>query len=244
MPNSYMTPGSIWRLQHGDEVIARLMVTGADMPWMHADVEILPGFEEFRPTFVEQEHAIDEEDWERVDACYAQIRSALTMTFPDGSPVAEFWLHIHNDGTAGWRWHDVPFDDASPICPSCGSAAIPLVRGKPGPATVAAAKAGQVALLGCRVSRSDPNWHCTAGGHRWRDADREAWRTAVESAVAGRPRCPRCTSASRKRIEARFAGDYARDIRAGHAVVVTEPNLPRGQHECLTCGYLWTPTRG
>jgi hypothetical protein len=24
--------------------------------------------------------------------------------------VPEFLLHIHDDGTAGWRWHDEPFD--------------------------------------------------------------------------------------------------------------------------------------
>ncbi|MFF9156175.1 hypothetical protein ACF1AB_28550 [Streptomyces sp. NPDC014846] len=44
------------------------------------------------------------------EACHTQIRSALTMTFPDGSPVAEFMLHIHDDGTAGWRRHDESFD--------------------------------------------------------------------------------------------------------------------------------------
>ncbi|MFD5497834.1 hypothetical protein ACFWH4_34315 [Streptomyces sp. NPDC127091] len=80
------------------------------MPWTHAEVEELPGFEEFRPLFTEQERAVDEEDRERADVCYTQIRSALTMTFPDGSPVAEFMLHIHDDGTAGWRWHDESFD--------------------------------------------------------------------------------------------------------------------------------------
>ncbi|MFC9618733.1 hypothetical protein ACFTXM_01585 [Streptomyces sp. NPDC056930] len=110
MANPNLTTGSIWRLRHGDQEIARLTVTGADMPWTHAEVETLPGFEKFCPVFTEQERAVDEEDWERADACYTQIRSALTMTFPDGSPVAEFMLHIHDDHTAGWRWHDEPFD--------------------------------------------------------------------------------------------------------------------------------------
>jgi hypothetical protein len=32
------------------------------------------------------------------------------MTFPDGTPVAEFLLQIHPDGTAAWRWHDEPFE--------------------------------------------------------------------------------------------------------------------------------------
>ncbi|WP_181786218.1 hypothetical protein [Streptomyces phytophilus] len=114
MTNPNLTTDSIWRLHHGNQEIARLTVTGADMPWMHADVEILPGFEEFRPLFREQERAVDQEDWERADACYIQIRSALTLTFPDGAPVAEFMLHIHDDGTAGWRWHDEPLDAVNP----------------------------------------------------------------------------------------------------------------------------------
>jgi len=109
MANPNLTTGSVWRLHRGDQEIARLTVTGADMPWVHAEVEALPGFEEFRPVFAEQEEAVDEEDWERAEACYTRIRAALTLTFPDGTSVAEFMLHIHNDGTAGWRWHDEPF---------------------------------------------------------------------------------------------------------------------------------------
>jgi hypothetical protein len=105
-----LSTGSIWRLHHGGQEIARLTVTGADMPWTDAEVEALHGFEEFRPLFTEQERAVDEEDWERADACHAQIRSALTMTFPDGSPVAEYMLRMRVDGTAGWRWHAEPFN--------------------------------------------------------------------------------------------------------------------------------------
>ncbi|MFD7613090.1 hypothetical protein [Streptomyces sp. NPDC059828] len=113
MANQNLTTGRMWRLHHGDQVVARLTVTGADMPWTHAEVETLPGFEEWRPVFAEQERALGVEDWERADACSTRIRSALTMTFPDGSPVAEFMLHIHDDGTAGWRWHGEPFDAAN-----------------------------------------------------------------------------------------------------------------------------------
>jgi hypothetical protein len=113
MANADLNPGSIWRLQHGGGEIARLIVTGSDMPWIHAEVETLPGFEEFRTVFNEQEQAIDEEDWERADACYTKIRSALTMTRLGGVPVAEFMLRINNDGTAAWRWHDEPFDTVS-----------------------------------------------------------------------------------------------------------------------------------
>ncbi|MFG2481127.1 hypothetical protein [Streptomyces fagopyri] len=89
-------------------------MTGADMPWTHAKVETLPGFEAFRPLFSEQERAVDEEDWGRADACCIQIRSALTLMLPGGVPVAEFMLHIHDDGTAGRRWYDEPFDAVNP----------------------------------------------------------------------------------------------------------------------------------
>jgi hypothetical protein len=106
--------GSIGRLHHGDQEIARLTVTGADMPWIHANAETLPGLEEFRPLFSEQERAAEDEDWERADACNIRIRNALALTFPDGGSVAEFMLRIHNNGTAGWRWHDEPFDAVNP----------------------------------------------------------------------------------------------------------------------------------
>jgi len=107
-----ITNGEVWRLHHGDTEIARFRVTGADFPWMHADVEALPAFEEFRPWFAGQEQAIDDEDYERADALSARIRNTLAMTFPDGRPVPEFMLHVHDDDTAGWRWHDQPFDES------------------------------------------------------------------------------------------------------------------------------------
>jgi hypothetical protein len=77
---------------------------------VHAVVEALPAFENFRSLFAEQERAVDAEDDELVVVLYEQIRAALTMTFPDGTPVPEFLLHIHDDGTAGRRWHYTPFE--------------------------------------------------------------------------------------------------------------------------------------
>ncbi|GGY76720.1 hypothetical protein CP967_11805 [Streptomyces nitrosporeus] len=109
MTDPYLTAGNVWQLRHGPQEIARLAVTGTDMPWVRAEVETLPGFERFRPVFADQEQALEEEDWDRADACYDQIRTALTLTFPDGGRVAEFMLRIHGDGTAGWRWHHEPF---------------------------------------------------------------------------------------------------------------------------------------
>jgi hypothetical protein len=106
--------GAIWSLRHEEREIARLTVTGTDFPWVHADVETLPGFDEFRSLFAGQEQAIDEEDHERADTLYARIRAALTVAFPDGQLVPEFMLHVHGDGTAGWRWHDEPFETGDP----------------------------------------------------------------------------------------------------------------------------------
>jgi hypothetical protein len=115
MTNSDLAAGAVWRLWHGDEQIAQLTVVDTDFPWVHATIEELPGFEPFRALFAEQEQADDTEDYERADAVYYGIREALRMTFPDGSPVAEFWLKVHGGGTCGWRWSDTPFEeDADP----------------------------------------------------------------------------------------------------------------------------------
>ncbi|WP_405585378.1 hypothetical protein [Streptomyces sp. NBC_01190] len=110
MINPHLSTGSIWRLRHGGREIARLTVTSTDMSWTRADVEALPGFEEFRPLFADHERAFREEDWELADACYARIRGELTLAFPDGRPVAGFIIRIRDDGTASWRWYDEPFD--------------------------------------------------------------------------------------------------------------------------------------
>jgi hypothetical protein len=106
MTNPDVTAGSVWRLRHGDQEVARLTVTEPDMPLIYAKVDIIRGFEGFRPLFREQERAFDEEDRQRADACHSQIRGALTLMFPDGRPVPEFTLRIYDDGTAGWRWDD------------------------------------------------------------------------------------------------------------------------------------------
>ncbi|MDI2129123.1 hypothetical protein [Yinghuangia seranimata] len=111
MANPHLTDGSVWLLRHGDRDVARLTVTGADMPWTFADVEPLPAFDEFRAVFADQEQALEAGDDELFDACYDRIRADLTLLFPDGRPVAEFLLHVHADGTASWRWTDEPFDD-------------------------------------------------------------------------------------------------------------------------------------
>jgi hypothetical protein len=109
---SVLATGAVWSLYHAGELVARLTVTDADFPWVSATVEALPGFEPFRPLFDEQSDAIDRGDHDRADAAYYAIREQLTMTYPDGTAVAEFMLHVLDDGTAGWRWADEPFDES------------------------------------------------------------------------------------------------------------------------------------
>ncbi|MBR7836398.1 hypothetical protein KDL01_24180 [Actinospica durhamensis] len=109
MTNAYLRTGSVWRLLHGEQEVARLTVVGSDMPWVYARVDDFPGFEEFRALFVAQERAIDDGDDVRADDLYAQIRAALTLSFPDGRPVPEFLLHVRLDGSAAWRWHGEAF---------------------------------------------------------------------------------------------------------------------------------------
>lgn len=110
MTQHRLSANAVWRLYSKDREVARLIVTDVDFPWVHAVVEALPEFEDFRQLFAEQEQAIDAGDDVQADLCYERIRAALSMTFPDGTIVPEFLLHIHHDGTAGWRWSDEPFE--------------------------------------------------------------------------------------------------------------------------------------
>lgn len=103
MPNLDLADDSVWRLHARGRELARLTVTGTDFPWVHATIEEMPGFEEFRPLFERQERACDVEDWEALDQANAGLNNAITLTTPDGSAVAEFLLRVHGDGTAGWR---------------------------------------------------------------------------------------------------------------------------------------------
>jgi len=103
-----------WELHRDGQTVARLIVAEIDFPWMRGHAEILPGYEHVRGLFEDNERFLDAEDYEAADQVYERIRAATSMKFPDGSPVAEYLLNIHSDGTCGWRWHDEPFDDEEP----------------------------------------------------------------------------------------------------------------------------------
>jgi len=46
-------------VRRGEEIIAELVVTGGDFPWLNALVRPTPGFEEVRPLFQEEPRALE-----------------------------------------------------------------------------------------------------------------------------------------------------------------------------------------
>jgi len=100
----------VWRLYRGDELLADLVVTGGDFPWLVARVEPKPGFETVRHLFADELRWTDgaDEDEGAWAAAYDRIRATVSLSYPDGGAVPEFLLHIDGD-EAWWRWSDEPF---------------------------------------------------------------------------------------------------------------------------------------
>ncbi|WP_341720075.1 hypothetical protein QQG74_10360 [Micromonospora sp. FIMYZ51] len=102
----------VWTLHRrdDDQVLAELVVTGGDFPWLDARVQPRDGLAELRPLFAEQLRRLDgDTDVETSESAYEAIRKAVTLRYPEGDEVPEFILHIDGDA-AWWRWHDEPFD--------------------------------------------------------------------------------------------------------------------------------------
>lgn len=101
-----------WRLLHEGQVVAALIVTGGDMPWVNARVEHRPGFAGVKPLFEEEFRLLDLIDtggiaeWEAVQSA---ICSQARLTDAEGAEVPEYLLHIQGS-CAWWRWHDTPFE--------------------------------------------------------------------------------------------------------------------------------------
>jgi hypothetical protein len=108
--------GATWTLHRRDDgrLLAELVVTGLDQPWMNARVVNRDGFEDVRTLFAEELTLLDDigddaESWERA---YDAVASLVTLRYPHGTEVPEFLLHIDAD-EAWWRWSDEPFDQDS-----------------------------------------------------------------------------------------------------------------------------------
>jgi hypothetical protein len=102
----------VWRLYRGEDLVADLVVTGGDFPWLQARVEPRPPFDEVQELFAEDLRLMDRDDPEGVAAWEAvqdRIRQTLVLEYPDGGRIPEFLLHIENE-SAWWRWSDEPFE--------------------------------------------------------------------------------------------------------------------------------------
>lgn len=109
--NGFVAASSIWKLRRGDDVIAELVVTGEDFPWLHATVRPGAGFEALRPLFDDEVRlSEDDDDADAWEAAYDRIRQAVGLIAPDGRAVPEFLLHIDGED-AWWRWSDEPFPE-------------------------------------------------------------------------------------------------------------------------------------
>jgi len=102
--------GQAWRLMQAGELLAELIVTGGDFPWLNARVRATPAFDSVRPLFAEELRALEDADdnpgpWQEA---YDRIRGTVVLHDPEGHPVPEFLLHI-DDQDAWWRWSDEPF---------------------------------------------------------------------------------------------------------------------------------------
>lgn len=105
-----MDATEIWKLYARDDVVAELVVTGGDFPWLEARVEPRPGLERYRALFDAEWAASQAEDWEAADRIYGQFQRELRLVDANGVEVAEFLLHIQGRD-AWWRWSYEPFDD-------------------------------------------------------------------------------------------------------------------------------------
>ncbi|MBM2623167.1 hypothetical protein JIG36_47490 [Actinoplanes sp. LDG1-06] len=95
-----------WTLhrQADGELLAELVVTDGDFPWLYARVEARAGLAELRPLFADELRLLDDdpEAWEKA---YDELRSVVTLRCPEGHDVPEFLLHLDGD-EAWWRWSD------------------------------------------------------------------------------------------------------------------------------------------
>ena len=101
--------GSIWTLHRrkDETLLAELVITGGDFPWLRARIEARDELAEVRPLFVEELRLLDyiNEDAESWERAYDAVVDAVTLRHPGGHIVAEFLLHLDRD-EAWWRWSD------------------------------------------------------------------------------------------------------------------------------------------
>jgi hypothetical protein len=93
--------GGVWQLVCGDELLAELVVTGGDFPWLNARVRPAAWFADVRPLFDEELRRLEfiDGELEQWEAAYRCIREVVCLVAPDGQAVPEFdALVILTDG--------------------------------------------------------------------------------------------------------------------------------------------------
>lgn len=120
--------GEVWQLRHGNELLAELIVTARDFPWLNATLHATDAFPPWRGAFDDELRLLDDIDGhvEQWEDAYRRIGQHLTLHFPTGARVAEFLLHIDGDA-AWWRWSDEPFPP-DPTQPKPGLRTLPAHR--------------------------------------------------------------------------------------------------------------------
>jgi hypothetical protein len=111
MTNTEPQSEQAWRLLHGETLVGEVYVTDADFPWLSGRFVPQEEFENIRALFEEELALIDREgelDVEKWESIYRQIVNRVTLIKPDGTPAAEFLLHI-KDNDAWLRRSDEPF---------------------------------------------------------------------------------------------------------------------------------------
>ena len=104
--------GRVWQLVRGGEILADLVVTGGDFPWLRAEVRPAAGFADIRPLFEDELRRLEflDDEPQQWEAAYRRIREMVCLLAPDGRLVPEFLLHIEGEDV-WWRWSDESFPE-------------------------------------------------------------------------------------------------------------------------------------
>jgi hypothetical protein len=81
----------VWALVCGDELLAELMVTGGDFPWLNAKVRPATGFAEVRPLFDDALRRLEllTEEPEQWEPAHRHVWDVVRFRAPAGSQYLE-----------------------------------------------------------------------------------------------------------------------------------------------------------
>ena len=96
----------------GDLVVGVIDVKGADFPWIIGTFHPTDSFDEFRDLFARELALVDggqiEAHMQEFEGIWREIEKRLSLVKPDGTPAAEFLLHVR-ESEAWFRFSDDKF---------------------------------------------------------------------------------------------------------------------------------------